>query len=174
MIWFGMLVLLDKKEGEMNDRWWEKELPEREREPDKIELCGMTKEEAFDKYSQYLEGVEQENADMKKEREDLWAVIRGMKKDMDLEADERRTLKKRVGELQAEYRSLQGSIAEIVRIKDKVETELALDRGYLITCPYCGEEMQSKPTPFQIRHVTMCADKRIGETWADLTNVKRR
>ena len=147
----------------------------------------------------------EENATLKKEKENLWAVIRGMKKNMDLEADERHVLKKKVGELegeiqlitapeeatgrvyiamreraerteadlsafrkhcgglektvdqlhndteclmeklikeeqenaalkkrggelQAEYRSLQGSIAEIVRIKDKAETSLAQER----------------------------------------------
>ena len=36
-------------------------------------------------------------------------------------------------------------------------------RAYLISCPYCGLDVQGKPISFQISHVTACADKRIAE-----------
>uniref|UniRef100_A0A6M3JEX1 Uncharacterized protein n=1 Tax=viral metagenome TaxID=1070528 RepID=A0A6M3JEX1_9ZZZZ len=75
---------------------------------------------------------EQENAALKKEKENLWAVIRGMKKDMDLEADERHVLKKKVEELETLVKDAEDDVARLHKEKmkhwlraEKTEADLA-------------------------------------------------
>ena len=50
----------------------------------------------------------------------------------------------------------------ISRIRE-LEGTIKLDRGFLISCPYCGEKMEERAVSMQILHIICCADKLIGD-----------
>lgn len=47
---------------------------------------------------------------------------------------------------------------------EALQRVLARERGYLISCPWCFEQMESRPISAQMMHVIACGDKRAGTT----------
>jgi len=50
-------------------------------------------------------------------------------------------------------------LAQVGELKETIN----LDRGFLISCPYCGEKMEERAISMQILHIICCADKLIGD-----------
>ena len=50
-------------------------------------------------------------------------------------------------------------VKSLVDALDAARQEQRLDRGFLISCPYCFQQMEKVPISMQMSHVIKCADK---------------
>jgi hypothetical protein len=60
----------------------------------------------------------------------------------------------------------------LLSLLSEQEARIILDRGFLISCPYCGEQMEKRGVSMQISHIIKCADNRIEEKEAKVKELK--